>query len=108
MESKDPEDIDRLLRAANVYDRRMVLGNAVSRRFGISFISYRDHLRSEQVHGHNGDPVPVRAWGPRAAEVRGIRDHAELGRWIADVLALPDAAPDSPPPARIDTVHADG
>jgi alkaline phosphatase len=89
-------DLDRLLRAKNVYERRTAVGNALSRRFGIAFIDYRDHLASDQAHGHTGDLVPVRAWGARAGEVRGIRTHAELGTWIADVLELPAARPEAP------------
>jgi alkaline phosphatase len=45
------------------------------------------------VSGDTGDPVPVRAWGVRASEVHGIRDHAALGRWLADVLRLPVTPP---------------
>jgi alkaline phosphatase len=95
-----PEDLDRLIRARNVYERRTALGNALSRRFGIGFLAYEDHLASELNHGHTGDPVPVRAFGPRAEEVRGTRDHAALGRWLADVMALPATA------ASIDTAAA--
>jgi alkaline phosphatase len=102
-------DLDRLLRARNVYERRTALGNALSRRFGIAFIDYRDHVASDRAHGHTGDLVPVHAWGVRAGEVRGVRTHAELGAWIADVLALPagEAAAASSPD-RIDTADGDG
>lgn len=86
----EPGDLDRLLRAADAVQRRTALGDALSRRFGISFLDYREQLRSDGAHGRTGDLVPVRAWGVRAAEVRGIRTQAELGTWIADVLALAD------------------
>jgi alkaline phosphatase len=45
------------------------------------------------VHGHTGDPVPVRAWGVRAEEVAGVRNHAEFGRWLRDVMELSRDAP---------------
>ncbi|HMB68803.1 MAG TPA: alkaline phosphatase, partial [bacterium] len=90
-------DLDRLLRANNVYERRTALGNALSRRFGIAFIDYRDHLASDQAHGHTGDLVPVRAWGVRAGEIRGVRTHADLGSWIADVLELAGRRPSEAP-----------
>lgn len=87
-------DLDRLLTAPDHYERRTALGKATSRRFGISFLSYRDHMASTTVHGHTGDPVPVRAWGVRAEEVAGTRNHAELGLWLRDVMEIePDAAP---------------
>jgi alkaline phosphatase len=92
-------DLDRMLRARNVYERRMALGNALSRRFGIAFLAYDDHLASDQAHGHTGDLVPVRAWGVRAGEVAGIRTHDRLGAWIADVLALPPPGPAAAPAA---------
>jgi alkaline phosphatase len=110
-------DLDRLLRARNVYERRTALGNALSRRFGIAFLDYGDHLASDQAHGHTGDLVPVRAWGVRAGEIAGLRTHDRLGVWIADVLALPPsgpiAAPAAPPaaagsPDPIDTSDHDG
>ncbi|MGQ0721408.1 MAG: alkaline phosphatase [Candidatus Eiseniibacteriota bacterium] len=100
-----PEDLDRLVRARDVYERRTALGNALSRRFGVCFIAYEDHLRSEHVHGHNGDLVPVRAWGPRAEELRGVRDHAALGRWLAGVMGLPTEAGS---PGSIDTGRTGG
>ncbi|MGH2570327.1 MAG: alkaline phosphatase, partial [bacterium] len=74
-----PEDLDKMLLAANMYERRAAIGDAISRRFGISFMAYRDLLTSTEVHGHTAEPVPLRAWGVRAREVRGVRDHAELG-----------------------------
>jgi len=83
------EDLDRMLLAKDHYERRVAIGQMISRRFGISFISWEDHLASVEVHGHTAEPVPVRAWGVRAEEVRGMHDHAELGRWIADVMGLP-------------------
>jgi alkaline phosphatase len=83
------DDIDRLLLARNHYERQAALGKAISRRFGIGFMAFGDYLDSSRQHGHTGDPVPVRAWGPRAREVAGIRNHAEFGRWIAEVLELP-------------------
>jgi alkaline phosphatase len=98
------EDLDRLLRARDVHERRTALGNALSRRFGVCFISYEDHLRSEQVHGHNGDLVPVRAFGPGAEAVRGVRDHAALGRWLAEVMDLPAEEPGTG--GSIDTARA--
>ena len=84
----DPETVDRLLTAENVYDRRAAIGKMVSRRFGISFTPYEEHLAADVTNGHTGDLVPARAWGHRASEVRGVRDHAALGRWITDVLQL--------------------
>jgi alkaline phosphatase len=81
-------DLDRLLRARDGYERRTALGNALSRRFGIAFLDYGDHLASGATHGHTGDLVPVHAWGVRAGEVRGVRTHAELGAWLVDVLEL--------------------
>lgn len=104
-----PEDLDRLVTGKNHYDRATAIGKAVSRRFGISFLSYRDHLSSGEVHGHTGDPVPVRAWGVRAAEAAGVRNHAEFGRWLRDVMELPEdvraapAAAGSGAPTPIDT-----
>jgi alkaline phosphatase len=89
------EDLDRLVTGKNHYDRATALGKAISRRFGISFLSYRDHLSSSEVHGHTGDPVPLRAWGVRSAEVAGIRDHAEFGRWLRGVMELPEATDES-------------
>jgi alkaline phosphatase len=89
----EPQDLDRMLVAKNQYERRAAIGKAISRRFGISFISFRDHLSSSQVHGHTQEPVPLRAWGVRAQEAQGVRDHAQLGRWIADVLQLPKGEP---------------
>jgi alkaline phosphatase len=99
------EDLDRLLTLENRYDRRGVLGRAISRRFGIAFIPLEDKIASDAVHGHTGEPVPVRAWGRRAGEIAGVRDHAELGAWIAGVLELPPAAP---PPAAPDSAGAGG
>jgi len=96
-------DLDRLLTAVNYYERRTALGKTMSRRFGISFLSYRDHKESEEVHGHTVDPVPIRAWGVRSEEVRGVHDHAEIGRWLRDVMdVLPQA------PALIDTPADEG
>ncbi|MBZ0268090.1 alkaline phosphatase, partial [bacterium] len=83
-------DLDRLVTGKNHYDRATAIGSAISRRFGISFLSYRDHLSSSEVHGHTGDPVPVRAWGVRSGEVAGVRDHAGFGRWLRDVMELPE------------------
>jgi len=85
-------DLDRLVTGKNHYDRATAIGNAISRRFGISFLSYRDHLTSTGVHGHTGDPVPVRAWGVRSSEVAGVHDHADFGRWLRDVMELPEDA----------------
>lgn len=103
------EDLDRLLSAVDVYERRMALGSAVSRRFGIAFLAPEDRRSPGRRHGHTGDPVPVRAWGPRAAEIGGIRDHAALGRWIADVLELSSPGDaDSAATAPIDTTKAAG
>ncbi len=81
-------DIDRLLTADNRYDRRAALGAAVSRRFGIVFMEWEDHVSSTEVNGHTGEPVPLRAWGVRAADAAGTRDHAAVGRWLADVLGV--------------------
>lgn len=81
-------DVDRLLTAANRYDRRAALGTAISRRFGVVFMDWEDHVASAEVNGHTGEPVPLRAWGVRAADAAGTRDHAALGRWLADVLGL--------------------
>ena len=53
--------MDRLLTAANRYDRRAALGTAVSRRFGIVFMDWEDHITSTDVNGHTGEPVPIRA-----------------------------------------------
>jgi len=86
-----PEDLDRLVAATNAYDRAAALGLAVSRRFGITFLPYDDLLRSDQVHGHTADLVPIRAWGPRAQDVRGVADHARIGRWLREVTRLPAA-----------------
>lgn len=84
-------DLDRLLSAKSHYDRKTAIGDAISRRFGISFIDYDDHLNSTVVHGHTGEPVPVRAWGHRADEVQGVRDHGELGVWLREVMELRSA-----------------
>ncbi len=89
MTGLDPVTLDRLVVAESGYDRRTALGDAVSRRFGVVWMPYEDHLASRVVHGHTGDPVPVRAWGVRAAEVAGMRDHARFGAWLADVMGLP-------------------
>jgi alkaline phosphatase len=102
-----PETLDGLITAANRYDRRAVLGTAVSRRFGIAFLPCEDQVASAEVHGHTGEPVPVRAWGPRASEVAGVRDHGELGRWIAEVLELPPAAAPDSAAESADSVSAD-
>jgi alkaline phosphatase len=82
-------DVDRLLTAPSQDDRNAALGTAISRRFGIVFLAYDDQLSPLSGHGPTGEPVTVRAWGVRAGEVRGVRDHAEFGRWLADVLRLP-------------------
>lgn len=85
-------DLDRLLTAKNDRERATALGHAISRRFGISFLSYRDHLASPEVRGKTSEPVPVRAWGVRADEVEGTRDHARFGLWLADVMRLPSGS----------------
>ncbi|MCA9751083.1 MAG: hypothetical protein KC591_02750, partial [Gemmatimonadetes bacterium] len=85
-------DIDRLLVAESGYDRRTALGDAISRRLGISFIAYEDHLASSQVHGHTGELVPIRAWGRGAEAVLGIHRHDEIGRWLREVLEVGGAA----------------
>jgi alkaline phosphatase len=82
-------DVDRLLTAKGQDDRDAALGTAISRRFGVVFLAYDDQLSPKSGHGPTGEPVCVRAWGVRAAEVHGVRDHAEFGRWLADVLRLP-------------------
>ncbi len=103
-------DLDLLVTFPKRYERRAVIGRAISRRFGIAFLAIEDRNASEVVHGHTGEPVPVRAWGPRAAEVAGVRNHGELGRWLAEVMELPPAAPLAPadsaaiPPAGPDSV----
>jgi alkaline phosphatase len=109
-----PDDLDALLTAPTKSDRSAALGTIVSRRFGIAFLPLEDRERSTKVHGHTAELVAVRAWGPRAAEVRGLRDHAALGRWLRDVLGVTRRdAPglsDSPArgrlPASIDTARA--
>jgi alkaline phosphatase len=100
-------DLDRLVSAKDPGDRRAALGTAVSRRFGITFMAHEDHLSSRAVHGHTGEPVPIRAWGVRAEEVEGIRDHAALGRWLADVLGLPATAKARPVAAAADPLRTD-
>ncbi|MDP6528311.1 MAG: alkaline phosphatase [Gemmatimonadota bacterium] len=97
-------DLDRLITGESHYDRKTALGGILSGRFGISFIPYEDHLRSTRVHGHTGEPVPVRAWGVRAGEARGIRTHDLFGQWLRDVLGV------AWPRARtsIDTEHSPG
>jgi alkaline phosphatase len=102
-----PDDLDRLLLARDRSERTTALGHLISRRFGISFLSYRDHVASARLHGSTGEPVPVRAWGVRSAEVAGTRDHARFGRWLADVLRLP-ATPATGPPAPADSSGASG
>ncbi len=82
-------DLDALLTMRTPGDRAAALGTILSRRFGIAFIPLEDHVRSTAVHGHTAELVAVRAWGPRAEEVRGLRDHAALGRWLRDVLGAP-------------------
>ena len=91
-------DVDLLLTAPDDGDRTAVLGTAISRRFGIVFMPIEDRFTSKRLGGQTGDPVPVRAWGVRASEVHGVRDHAAMGRWLADVLRLPvTPAPKSTP-----------
>jgi alkaline phosphatase len=87
------DDLDRMLTARNVYERRAAIGKAISWRFGISFLPWEDYLAATAVHGHTGELVPIKAWGPRAGEIGGIRDHAELGTWLAQVLELPAPQP---------------
>jgi alkaline phosphatase len=82
-------DVDRLLTARTQEERDAALGTAISRRFGIVFMAGDEGFASKVPHGHTAEPVLVRAWGVRAAEVHDIHDHAELGRWLADVLRLP-------------------
>jgi alkaline phosphatase len=88
-----PVDLDRLLTAKDEYERRVALGIAISRRFGISFLAWEDRIDSPATDGHTGDLVPAFAWGARAAEIVAVRDHAALGRWIAALLGLPETAP---------------
>ena len=82
-------DLDRLVSTTSRYDRRAALGTAISRRFGITFMDFTDHLASTSTNGHTGEPVPIRAWGVRAGDVAGVHDHAWVGRWIVEVLGLP-------------------
>ncbi|MFN8176980.1 MAG: alkaline phosphatase [bacterium] len=89
-------DVDRLLSAPTQEDRDAALGTAISRRFGVVFLAYDDQLSSKSGHGPTGEPVAVRAWGVRSSEVHGVHDHAEFGRWLADVLRLPVAPARSP------------
>jgi alkaline phosphatase len=86
-------DLDRLVTAEKHYDRRTAIGNAISRRLGISFLAYEDHLASSEVHGHTAELVPIRAWGRRASEIEEVRDHAALGRWLRVVMELEPSAP---------------
>jgi hypothetical protein len=76
-------------------DRAAALGTIVSRRFGIAFIPVEDHVRSTEVNGHTAELVAVRAWGPRASEVSALRDHAQLGLWLRDVLGVRSAPIDT-------------
>jgi alkaline phosphatase len=89
----DPETLDRLVVAGSYYDRRTAIGEVLSRRFGVVWMPYEDHLASTVVHGHTGEPVPLRAWGVRSGEVAGIRNHAVLGGWLADVAGIPPVVP---------------
>lgn len=86
------EDLDDLLSMKTAHDRTTALGGILSRRFGIAFLPLEDHVRSTGVHGHTGELVPVRAFGPRASEVSGVHDHAALGRWLRDVLGVSSAS----------------
>jgi alkaline phosphatase len=85
------DDLDRLVSAKGSYDRAAALGLAESRKFGIAFIPFDALLASEEVHGHTGDLVPIRAWGPRASDVIGVRDHASVGRWLREITRLSPA-----------------
>jgi hypothetical protein len=85
------QDLDRLLTSSRRSERKAVLGTILSRRFGIAFLALEDQAREGGEEGVLAELVPVRAWGPRAGELNGIRTHAELGRWLRDVLELPVA-----------------
>jgi alkaline phosphatase len=86
-------DLDRLVSAESYYDRRTAIGDAISRRLGVTFLDYDDHLASSVVHGHTAELVPVRAWGRGAEGVEGVMDHAALGRWLREAAGLTGAGP---------------
>ncbi len=98
------QDLDRLLTSSRRSERKAVLGTILSRRFGIAFLPPEDQAREGGEDGALAELVPVRAWGPRAAELNGIRTHAELGRWLREALELPVAEREpSAAPGAIDT-----
>ncbi|NNE44903.1 MAG: hypothetical protein HKN12_11910, partial [Gemmatimonadetes bacterium] len=101
------DDLDRLLQAEDVYERRTALGNAISRRFGIAFLDYSAQISMEVTPGVTRELVPVRAWGPRAAEAEVLRDHAALGAWLRDVMDLPPGRSGPAEPPSVDTPGED-
>ena len=98
------QDLDHLLTSSRRSDRKSVLGTILSRRFGIAFLAPEDQARDGAEEGLLAELVPIRAWGPRAPELTGIRTHAQLGRWLREVLELPVADSElAPGPGAIDT-----
>lgn len=60
----------------------------LSDRAGVSWYPFHIHGRSEKTYGHEGTPVPLYAFGPSAAEVRGLLDNTDVARIMRQAFGL--------------------